>query len=99
MHNDSKSNPADEASPGITENTFIRKGLWVEGPDFLSSLEPQWEDGVQEYAIHRNVSTPRRIWVIGRITDFFSERNGFVRHVKVKIKTSTLRREPSWNLT
>ena len=55
----------------LQKNTFIRNGLWVEGPDFLSSLEPQWEDGAQEYAIRRNVSTPRSIWVIGRITDFF----------------------------
>ena len=38
VHNDSKSNPADEVSPGVTANTFIRNGLWVEGPYFLSSL-------------------------------------------------------------
>ena len=38
-----------------------------------------------------NKPTPRSIWAIGRITDvFFPDKNGFVRHVKDKIKTSTL---------
>ena len=58
VHNDSKSNPTDEASPGVTTNTFIRNGLWVEGPNFLSSLELEWEDCAQEYGIRQNVSLP-----------------------------------------
>ena len=29
VHNDSKSNPADEASPGVTANPSIRNGPWV----------------------------------------------------------------------
>ena len=58
MHNDSESKPADEASPGVTANTFIRNGRWVEGPNFLSSLEPEWEDCAQEYVIRQNLSLP-----------------------------------------
>ena len=58
MHNDRKSNPADEASPGVTANTFIRNGPWVEEPNFLSSLEPEWEDCAQEYVIRQNLSLP-----------------------------------------
>ena len=58
MHNDRKSNPADEASPGVTANTFISNGPWVEEPNFLSSLEPEWEDCAQEYVIRQNLSLP-----------------------------------------
>ena len=42
----------------LQQNTFIRNGLWVEGPNFLSSLEPEWVDCAQEYAIRQNVSLP-----------------------------------------
>ena len=56
VHNDSKSNPADEAS--VTANTSSRNGPLVEGPNFLSSLWPEWEDCAQEYAIRQNVSLP-----------------------------------------
>ena len=58
MHNDSKSNPADEVSPRVTANTFIRNGLWVEGANFLLSLEPEWEDCAQEYVIGQILSLP-----------------------------------------
>ena len=60
MHNDSKSNPADEVSPRVRANTFIRNGLcnWVEGANFLLSLEPEWEDCAQEYVICQNLSLP-----------------------------------------
>ena len=58
MHNDSKSNPADEVSPRVRANTFIRNGLWVEGANFLLSLEPEWEDCAQEYVIRQNLSLP-----------------------------------------
>ena len=58
MHNDSKSNPADEVSPRVRVNTFIRNGLWVEGANFLLSLEPEWEDCAQEYVIRQNLSLP-----------------------------------------
>ena len=58
MHNDSKSNPADEASPRVTASTFICNGRWVEGANFLSSLEPEWEDCAQEYVIRQNLSLP-----------------------------------------
>ena len=56
VHNDSKSNPADEASPGVTANTFIRNGRWVEEPNFLLSLQPEWQDCAQEYVIRQNLS-------------------------------------------
>ena len=58
VHNNSKSNPVDEASPGVTANMFIRNGRWGEEPNFLSSLEPEWEDCTQEYAIRQNLSLP-----------------------------------------
>ena len=35
-------------------------------------------------------STPRNVWPIGRITEVFPDRDGFVCHVRVK--TSTLER-------
>ena len=35
-------------------------------------------------------STPRNVWPIGRITEVFPDRDGFVRRVRVKTKTSTL---------
>ena len=37
-------------------------------------------------------STPRNVWPIGRITEVFPDRDGFVRRVRVKTKTSTLER-------
>ena len=37
-------------------------------------------------------STPRKVWPIGRITEVFPDRDGFVRRVRVKTKTSTLDR-------
>ena len=155
MHNDSKSNPADEVSPRVRANTFIRNGLWVEGANFLLSLEPEWEDCAQEYVIRQNLSLPpglltkkqhlfqektatssvfwqmfsgvagnkntflccrsarngsaqgenslletpllslinQRPEVYGGLVEsqtFFLGNNGFLRHFKVKIKTSTL---------
>ena len=41
VHNNSKSNPVDEASPGVTANMFIRNGRWGE--------EPEWESFVMFY--------------------------------------------------
>ena len=37
-------------------------------------------------------STPRNVWPIGRVTEVFPDRDGFVRRVRVKTKTSTLER-------
>ena len=37
-------------------------------------------------------STSRNMWPIGRITEVFPDRDGFVRRVRVKTKTSTLER-------
>lgn len=37
-------------------------------------------------------STPRNVWAIGRITEVFPDKYGFVRRVKIKTKTSTLER-------
>ena len=47
---DSKSNPADEASRGVTANVFVRNGHWLKGPVFLLTTESEWEDHVQESA-------------------------------------------------
>ena len=58
VHNNSKSNPVDEASPGVTANMFIRNDRWGEEPNLLSSLEPEWQDCTQEYAIRQNLSLP-----------------------------------------
>ena len=47
---DSKSNPADEASRGVTADVFVRNGRWLKGPVFLLTTESEWADHVQERA-------------------------------------------------
>ena len=47
---DSKSNPADEASRGVTADVFVRNGRWLKGLDFLLTTESEWADHVQESA-------------------------------------------------
>ena len=47
---DSKSNPADEASRGVTADVFVRNGRWLKGPVFLLTTESEWADHVQESA-------------------------------------------------
>ena len=47
---DSKSNPADEASRGVTADVFVRNGRWLKGPVFLLTTETEWVDHVQERA-------------------------------------------------
>lgn len=37
-----KSNPADDASRGLTVNKFVQCRRWVEGPTFLSKPEDEW---------------------------------------------------------
>ena len=47
---DSKSNPADEASRGITADVFVRNGRWIKEPVFLTTSESEWADCAQESA-------------------------------------------------
>ena len=47
---DSKSNPADEASRGVTADVFVQNGRWLKGPVFLLTTESEWADHVQERA-------------------------------------------------
>ena len=47
---DSKSNPADEASRGVTADVFVLNGRWLKGPVFLLTTESEWVDHVQESA-------------------------------------------------
>ena len=37
-------------------------------------------------------SKPRNVWPIGRITEVFPDKDGFLRCVRIKTKTSTLER-------
>ena len=46
----SKSNPADEASRGVTADVFVYDGRWLKGPVFLLTTECEWADHVQESA-------------------------------------------------
>ena len=38
-----KSNPADDASRGVTADYFIQNDRWIKGPDFLLKPESEWE--------------------------------------------------------
>ena len=49
-YTDSKSNPAGEASRGVTADVFVRNGRWFKGPVFLLTTESEWADHVQESA-------------------------------------------------
>ena len=42
MHVDSKSNPADDASRGLTADQTIRNQRWLNGPSFLWKTEDHW---------------------------------------------------------
>ena len=53
-------------------------------------FHPRRKLTVGDTVIVADKSTPRSIWAIGPIKDFFLGKNGFLRHFKVKIKTSTL---------
>ena len=37
-----KSNPADDASRGISADAFIQNGRWIKGPDFLLKPPSEW---------------------------------------------------------
>ena len=39
---DTKSNPADYASRGVTANAFIQNDRWIKGPAFLLGPESEW---------------------------------------------------------
>ena len=39
---DTKSNPADDASRGVTANAFIQNDRWIKGPAFLLGPESEW---------------------------------------------------------
>ena len=54
-------------------------------------FRPRRKLTVGDIVIVADKSTPRSIWAIGRIKDFFLGKNGFLRHFKVKITTSTLK--------
>ena len=47
---DSKSNPSDESSRGVTADVFVRNGRWLKGPVFLLTTKSEWADHVQESA-------------------------------------------------
>ena len=39
---DTKSNPADDASRGVTAECFVQNDRWIKGPAFLSRPESDW---------------------------------------------------------
>ena len=39
---DTKSHPADDASRGVTADTFVQNDRWIKGPAFLSRPESDW---------------------------------------------------------
>ena len=39
---DTKSNPADDASRGVTAESFVQNDSWIKGPAFLSTPESDW---------------------------------------------------------
>ena len=45
---DSKSNPADDASQGVTADVYIRYDHQRKGRDFLLMPESEWQDCAQE---------------------------------------------------
>jgi len=55
-------------------------------------LCPKRHFAVGDTVIMVNESTPRNLWPIGQIAEVFHDKQGLVRRVKVKIKTSTLER-------
>lgn len=42
-HIDSKSNPADDASRGVTAESFTKNDRWIKGPAFLLKHKSEWE--------------------------------------------------------
>ena len=71
-------------------------GRWKR--EYLPSLQERqkWFRPRRNFTVGDTVivdeSTPRNVWPIGRITEVFPDRDGFVRRVRVKTKTSTLER-------
>ncbi|KAL9976388.1 hypothetical protein ACROYT_G013686 [Oculina patagonica] len=55
-------------------------------------LRPKKNFAVGDAVIVVDECTPRNVWLIGRVTEVFPDKYGFVRRVKVKTKTSTLER-------
>ena len=43
---DSKSNPADDISRGLTTKSLIESKCWLNGPDFLWKTEECWPKGI-----------------------------------------------------
>ena len=43
---DSKSNPADDISRGLTAKSLIESKCWLNGPDFLWKTEECWPKGI-----------------------------------------------------
>ena len=60
-------------------------------------FHPRRKLTVGDTVIVADESTPRSIWAIARITDFFFlGKNVFLRHFRVKIKTSALKKPIPW---
>ena len=55
-------------------------------------FRPKKNFAVGDTVIVVDETLPRNAWAIGRITEVFPDKYGFVRRVKVKTKTSTLER-------
>ena len=50
-HVGTSSNPADEASRGMTAKAFLENSKWLAGPDFLWQTEDQWPQQRPNYSV------------------------------------------------
>ena len=72
-------------------------GRWKREYHPLLQERQEWFRPKRNFAVGDTVivvdeSTPRNVWVNGRITEVFPDKFGFVRRAKVETKTSTLER-------
>ena len=59
---ESGSNPADEGSRGVNSKEFMRKSLWIRGPECLWQTEDQWpRKGSYENEIQESSSEVRKV--------------------------------------
>lgn len=79
-----KENPADDASRGLTVGDLVRGSRWIEGPSFLWKPETFWPQQIEDYGLTKedpevkmdvcaNVTVVDEVNPIDRLLSYFSD--------------------------
>ncbi|XP_070566165.1 uncharacterized protein [Ptychodera flava] len=66
---DTKSNPADDASRGLTVDKFLQNKRWLQGPDFLWKPEDEWptQEGISRALSNKDLEVKREVSVYSTV--------------------------------